>query len=144
MLIKGIFKLPGQSKFLIVLPDDQLCSVRNTISRRIRPEDLSPVNTSLSHADYIAGTGAEEIEIKNAKALQIWIQTLGISKSPLQAARMDAYMTQKQLSELSGVSLRDIQCIEGFVSSPAQVSIRTILKLADCLKVDPQYLLLEM
>ena len=144
MLIKGIYRMqPEQKRYLLLLPDDGLYSVRSTISRRIRTEDLSPIQTQLSPAEFIKHIKAQEIEIKKAKHLQVWIQTLGITKSPLQAARMDAMLTQKQLSEMSGVSLHDIQNIEGFVSSPGNVSIRSILKLARCLNVDPSFLLLE-
>lgn len=143
MLIKAIYEMPYQRKYLLLMPDDKLYTVRSTISRRLTKDDLKPICTELTNSEYIAEVGAAEIEIKNAKDRGIWIQTLGISKSPLQAARFDAHITQKQLANLSGVSIYDIQAIEEFRAKPGNFIVRTILNLADCLNVDLRYLLQE-
>lgn len=144
MLIKAIYRLPDKRRYLVLLPDGHLYTMRGTIARRVTPDDLRPVLHDGSVTEYLAMVQAEEIEIKNAKHLQIWIQTLGISKSPLQAARFDACITQKQLAEMSGVSLHDIQNIEGYVSHPGNVSIRSIISLARSLSVDPRSLIADI
>lgn len=58
----------------------------------------------------------------------------------LEWARLAVGMGQKELSELSGVYLRQIQRVEWGESEAGNLTARNILALADALGVDPREL----
>lgn len=55
--------------------------------------------------------------------------------------RKSANLTQKQLSELSGVNIRQIQRIESGDSEMGNVTLDNAVKIADALKVNVKDLL---
>lgn len=55
--------------------------------------------------------------------------------------RVSAGMTQQQLSDASGVNIRQIQRVEGGESSIDNVSAKNLLALSDALGVEPRQLL---
>ena len=59
----------------------------------------------------------------------------------LEWARLGAGMEQKQLSELSGVNVRQIQRVELGESEAGKLSAKNLLALADALGVDPRELI---
>lgn len=60
---------------------------------------------------------------------------------PLKVARKAAGMTQKQLSDVSGVHPRQIQKIESGDGKMSNVTLGNAIKLADALGVDVRELL---
>ena len=61
--------------------------------------------------------------------------------SKLEWERRKAGMTQKQLSEASGIHIRQIQRVESGESEAGNLTVRNMFALADALKVDPRDLL---
>lgn len=55
--------------------------------------------------------------------------------------RKNQHMTLRQLSDLSGVSVTQIQAVETGQSSPGNMAAKNLLAIAAALKVDPYELL---
>lgn len=55
--------------------------------------------------------------------------------------RIKAGLTQAQLSERSGVNIRQIQRVEGGTSSAGNLTAKNLLAIADALGVDPRELI---
>lgn len=55
--------------------------------------------------------------------------------------RKTKHMTLRQLSDLSGVSVTQIQAVETGQSSPGNMAAKNLLAIAAALKVDPYELL---
>lgn len=62
-------------------------------------------------------------------------------KSAIKIARIAIGMTQKQLSETSGVNIRQIQRVENGESEAENLTAKNLLAIADALGVDPHSLL---
>ena len=56
-------------------------------------------------------------------------------------ARKTAGLTQKQLSELSGVNIRQIQRVESGASQASNLTAKNLIAIADALGVDPHKLI---
>ncbi len=63
------------------------------------------------------------------------------AESPLKRERQRLGLTQRQLSEASGVNIRQIQKIESGEIKPENVSLSNAVRLADALGVEPKDLL---
>lgn len=61
--------------------------------------------------------------------------------SKLEWARLGACMSQQQLSEASGVNVRQIQRVELGEAEPGNLTAKNLLALADALCVDPRELI---
>lgn len=59
----------------------------------------------------------------------------------LEFERYAAGLTQKQLSDASGVNIRQIQRVENGESDAGNLSARNLLAIADVLEVDPHDLI---
>ena len=59
----------------------------------------------------------------------------------IRAARQAAGLTQKQLSEASGINIRQIQKVESGEIDAGNLTARNLLALADALGVDPHNLI---
>ena len=59
----------------------------------------------------------------------------------IRAARLKAGLTQQQLSNASGVNIRQIQRIELGSSDAGNLTARNLLAIADALGVDPHELI---
>lgn len=64
--------------------------------------------------------------------------------SPLEKARREAGLTRKKLSELSGVSLRTLECYEQGKNNINVANVQTVLALARALKVPMEKILDEV
>lgn len=62
-------------------------------------------------------------------------------KSPLKFQRVAIGMTQQQLSEASGVNVRQIRRAESGSSTEGNMTAKNLLAIADALGVDPHVLL---
>lgn len=56
-------------------------------------------------------------------------------------ARKAAGLTQRQLSELSGVNIRQIQRVESGASQAGNLTAKNLIAIADALGVDPHELI---
>lgn len=56
-------------------------------------------------------------------------------------ARKSAGLTQRQLSELSGVNIRQIQRVESGASQAGNLTAKNLIAIADALGVDPRELI---
>ena len=56
-------------------------------------------------------------------------------------ARKSAGLTQRQLSELSGVNIRQIQRVESGASQASNLTAKNLIAIADALGVDPHELI---
>lgn len=56
-------------------------------------------------------------------------------------ARKSAGLTQRQLSELSGVNIRQIQRVESGASQASNLTAKNLIAIADALGVDPHKLI---
>lgn len=56
-------------------------------------------------------------------------------------ARKAVGLTQRQLSELSGVNIRQIQRVESGVSQAGNLTAKNLIAIADALGVDPHKLI---
>lgn len=57
---------------------------------------------------------------------------------PLQDARIDARLTQRQLADASGVNIRQIQYVESGKAKAGNMTAKNLLAIADALGVDPR------
>lgn len=64
-----------------------------------------------------------------------------MSKETLKKIRKASGLTQKQLSELCGVNVRQIQRVESGDSDAGNLTARNILAIADALGIDPRDLI---
>lgn len=65
----------------------------------------------------------------------------GSTPIPLQEARLAGGLTQKQLSEASGVNVRQIQRVELGESEAGNMTANSLIAIADALGVDPRDLI---
>ena len=56
-------------------------------------------------------------------------------------SRKSAGLTQRQLSELSGVNIRQIQRVESGASQASNLTAKNLIAIADALGVDPRELI---
>lgn len=56
-------------------------------------------------------------------------------------ARKSAGLTQMQLSELSGVNIRQIQRVESGASQAGNLTAKNLIAIADALGIDPHELI---
>ena len=56
-------------------------------------------------------------------------------------ARKAVVLTQRQLSELSGVNIRQIQRVESGASQAGNLTAKNLIAIADALGVDPHKLI---
>ena len=61
--------------------------------------------------------------------------------TPLRRARRNARLTQQQLSDMTGINIRQIQRLEYDEASMDNVTAKNLIALADALGVDPHELL---
>ena len=62
---------------------------------------------------------------------------------PLRAARIASGLSQQQLSDLSGVNVRQLQRVELGESEAGNLTAKNLLSIADALGVDPRELIAD-
>lgn len=88
-----------------------------------------------SAAIFLATIDGDMVPVKKAEAPARHI--------PLREARLAAGLTQKQLSEASGVNPRQIQKVEAGEIKAGNMTASNLLAIADALGVDPRVLIPE-
>lgn len=84
-------------------------------------------------AVFLVPYHGDMVPVKKAKAPEKHI--------PLRDARIAAGLTQKQLADLSGVNVRQIQRVEIGEAEAGNLTAKNLLAIADALGVDPHALL---
>ena len=69
------------------------------------------------------------------------MRTFGLTKSVIANARQSKGITQKDLSVLSGVNIRQIEKIESGYIDVKNITAKNFIALSDALDVDPHSLL---
>lgn len=80
--------------------------------------------------------GTSVLAVSSAGTTAIKKAPAGKEPIPLQEARLAAGLTQKQLSEASGVNVRQIQRVELGESEAGNLTAKNLLALADALGVE--------
>lgn len=86
-------------------------------------------------AVFLVPYHGDMVPVKKAKAPEKHI--------PLRDARIAAGLTQKQLADLSGVNVRQIQRVEIGESEAGNLTAKNLLSIADALSVDPRELIAD-
>ncbi len=77
------------------------------------------------------------IAVSRSKMVGLQKAPTGEKPMPLREARLAAKLTTKQLSEISGVAIRQIQKAESGAIEVGNMSARNLLAIADALDIDP-------
>lgn len=116
----------------VVLPDGyELCD--SNFGPVIYDEKGKSCDLSVASLRSNTIIATSSTRIKALKNADKWEDTV-----PLQDARIDAGLTQRQLADASGVNIRQIQYVESGKAKAGNMTAKNLLAIADALGVDPR------
>lgn len=137
MLIRELYSLPDPNR-LLIKRNDGLYSIISAPYRKITDADLTPITTPLPEEIYLTSAHAD---VFDGPVGAFTMRQYGLTKIPLVEARCAAGLTQKELSDASGVNIRQIQRVELGEAQAGNLTAKNLLAIADALDVPPKELI---
>ena len=125
----------GLEEIKAVLPSGYTMGETQSGANCMYDEEKRPCELCLSTR------GNAVLAISDTRIMELKRAPDGKKTTPLQEARLTVGLTQKELSEASGVNIRQIQRVELGEANAGNLTARNLIALAEVLGVDPKDLI---